>query len=40
MLLVKHEGSEIGIIPEGSYPTQSFYDNFFRTAREIDWLEF
>ena len=40
MLLGKHEESEIGIVPEGNYPSQSSYDTFFRTAREIEWLEF
>ena len=40
LFLARHEGAVIGIIPEGSYPSQNFYDVFFRTARAIEWLEF
>ena len=39
LFLGRHEGAVIGIIPEGNYPSQNFYDVFFRTARAIEWLE-
>ena len=40
LFLGRHEGAVIDIIPEGSFPSQNFYDTFFRTAKEIKWLEF
>ena len=40
LLLVRHEGAVMGIIPEGQFPSQNFYDAFFLTAREMKWLEF
>ena len=40
LLLGRHEGAVMGIVPQGSFPSQNFYDAFFRTAREIKWLGF
>ena len=40
LLLDRHEGAVIEIIPEGSCPGQNFYDVFFSGARAIKWLKF
>ena len=40
LLLDRHEGAAIKIIPEGSCPGQNFYDVFFINARTIEWLKF
>ena len=40
-LLEGHQGAVIGLMrPRGRVLPQQVYDNFFRSAREIDWLDF
>ena len=35
-----HQGAVIGILPSDRVLPQAEYDNFFRRAREFEWLEF
>lgn len=40
LLVFRHEHSVIGIRPPDRFFSQEIYDEFFRKAREFEWLKF
>ena len=40
LYIVGYEGAVLGIIPQDRVSSQEIYNDFFRKAREIEWLKF
>ena len=39
-LLFSNEEAKVGIIPEGSWPSENLYDQFFNSVKEVKWLKY